>query len=398
MGVIAGGGDMGWNQVWICRQRVRLSVLGLLVLASTNQAQEWVGGLCRSSLSPVTAAASDRFVESVSSRLHQSRLPQAPSQGLSGLLQRSNLLSGSKQRGLSSYTPGSVMAAGRGTSMFSNSPIGVWGKGYGLYGERDAKSSISAYNYGVMGAAGGLDLKLSDYWLVGTTAGFSGGNIEYAGLTDTTQLSAMYGGLYASFSPGACYVDAMVTGARLGYQTDRYTTPGSQQSLTGTFGGWQGATYLESGLFLLDTEAWSIQPLAGLRYAYTALENYTETGGTSALSFGKQNNTSLRGSLGMKVTRRFSELMDLCDGHLELRARWNHEFQDTHATVEASPAGHLGSVLMMADGQLPRNSAMLGAGLQLDTAWGSRIRFHYDTRLSAEDQAHIFSGQAEIRW
>lgn len=389
---------MGRDQLRTSGLCLRVSTLSFLALIPLIQVNKANGNSSRPSLMPVSARASDRFLEAVSDRLHQSRFPQAPAPGLSRLIQRSGTLSGIIQRNFANQTPSSVMAAGRGTDLFSGSPLGFWGKGYGLFGQRDAKSGVTGYGYDIMGAGGGLDYQYSETWLVGMTVGFSGGNIHYTDLADTTHISATNGGLYASFSPEHWYLDSIITGARMGYETERQEPGVSSTTLKGSFNGWEAGASMEAGFDFWRSDNWLVQPLVGLRYSHMTLGNYAETGGVAARTFGKEHHSSLRGSLGVKVTHHLFEMDEDRKGRLELRARWQREFKDTHSAVDVSMDGVPGSVLLVTDTQLPRNSALLGAGLQIDSAWGSRIRLHYDTRLSAEDQAHIFSTQAEFRW
>ena len=83
---------------------------------------------------------------------------------------------------------------------------------------------------------------------------------------------------------------------------------------------------------------------------------------------------------------------------IQLRLRWNHEFQENVSTVDTSFASNPGTVFTVTDEHLPRDSGVLGIGFHLYTQRAIRFRLDYDTRFSSEDQAHLITGQMEYRW
>jgi T5SS/PEP-CTERM-associated repeat protein len=371
----------------------------LMEPAQVRQAYDQLSGMSRTSVAPMTSNSTGRFLGAVSGRLNQAR------RRLSKMKQPPPMyaLNGSVQAGgvdsVYDVNPlGPTLSAGNGSRLFGDEAWGVWGKGYGLVGDRENQPDAVGYGYDVWGAGVGLDYQFANTCLLGITGGYSHGDIDYVD-TSATLFDGLYGALYTTYEWTQWYLDGIVTLASLGYEGERHVNVGgSPETLVSDYNGHEVSTYVETGFYGDGLWGWTYQPLVALRYSHVALDDYTETGGSAALSYGEQTYDSLRSSLGIKFNQDVLRAVSEHRGDIQLRLRWNHEFQDNESTVDTSFASNPGTVFTVSDEHLPRDSGVLGIGFHLYTRRAIRFRLDYDTRFSSEDQDHLITGQMEYRW
>jgi len=363
-----------------------------------RQAYDQLSGMSRATVAPMTSNSTGRFLGAVSGRLNQVRTrlakwEPAPLYALNGSVQARSVDS------VYDVNPqGPTLSAGNGTRLFGDEAWGVWGKGYGLVGDRENQSDALGYGYDVWGAGVGLDYQFAHTCLLGITGGYSHGDIDYVDASSTL-FDGLYGALYTTYEWTRWYIDGMVTLASMGYEGERHVNVGgSRETLTSDYNGHEVSTYVETGFYGDGLWGWTYQPLVALRYSHVSLDDYAETGGSAALSYDEQKYDSLRSSLGIKFNQDVLRAVSEHRGDIQLRLRWNHEFQDDESTVDTSFASNPGTVFTVSDEHLPRDSGVLGVGFHLYTQKAIRFRLDYDTRFSSEDQAHLITGQIEYRW
>jgi len=301
-----------------------------------RQAYDQLSGQTRPSLAPITVAGTARFLGTVSNRLRNPGSVLASGGGGSSLSAQAG--PDTTYSSTTSYeisTNGYNLAVGNGSPYLSDSKWGFWGKGYGLFGSRDDESEAPGYDYTTYGAGFGLDYQFTDTTLVGLTVGYSDGDVNYDGLRDNSELSGTHFGLYGSWDTAGRYLD---------------------------------------------------------------LDSYTESGGTAALGYEGQSYESYIGALGMKLTKDL--LKDEAEKSLvvQLRARWLHEFGDTRSDVDTYFATDPTVVFNVRDNDIARDSAVLGVGLGAQLNRRTRLYADYDTRLNADDTAHLISAGLQYRW
>jgi T5SS/PEP-CTERM-associated repeat protein len=378
--------DAGGNDVTTALQQLQT---GDAVRAAYDQ----LGGQTMPSLAPVTVATAARHVGMISGRL---RSPAASFADAVGRGQSSvAALSGSDSVGVDAGRY--LFALGSGTPILGGSPWGLWGKGYGLFGERDSESGALGYDYTVYGAGFGLDYRFTDRLLLGVTAGYSDGDVDYSGSRDSSEVSATHGGLYGSYETSRWYLDSILTYADLDYETQRYVDLVSER-LDGDSSGDLFTGYLEVGLNRWISQRTLLQPLAAVQFSTLHIDGFTESGGDSALTFDDQRYDSCKGSLGAKLTRQLWNRGDGRKAALELRARWVHEFGDTKASLDAAFASDPSAAFRVSDGSISRDSAVLGAGLDAWFTCQTRLFLDYGTELSADGTTHLVSAGLEHRW
>lgn len=149
--------------------------------AEVRGAYDQLCGPSRPSLAPITAAGTTVFTGTVSDRLHNTH--GGVSHGFSNgpLLAMARPVDSIGMATTYDVTPiGYTFALGNGTGTFADQKWGFWGKGYGVFGDRETEGGAPGYHYTVYGTGFGLDYQCTDKLLVGVTSGYSDGNVEYS--------------------------------------------------------------------------------------------------------------------------------------------------------------------------------------------------------------------------
>ncbi|MGE5294081.1 MAG: autotransporter domain-containing protein [Solirubrobacterales bacterium] len=384
-------GDQGGNAVTDAVQDIATP-------AELRAVYDQLSGQTRPSLAPMTVAGSSKFLSMVSSRVQTVR-----SGMVSGAFDYSPIAAAGPDQvagGSPAETAaarGQTFAVGNGSQALSEARWGLWGRGYGLFGDRDSGGGVPGYGYDVYGGSFGVDYQFTQNFLAGIVGGMSEGDVDFDSSRDNTDFDAAHIGLYGSFAHGSWSVDSVITYAGLDYETERFVDA-LDERLTGNFDGSEFAAYVEASRNFDLNPKLRLAPLASLQYTYVNLDSYTETGGASALTFDEQTYDSFRGSLGARLTQRLLESSgDFC-ADLQLRARWAHEFGDDQASVDSSFASDPTVVFTVEDQEVSRDSAILGTGLSAQVGKKTRAYLDYDARLNSDESVQVLSAALQYRW
>ncbi len=367
----------------------------LTTLGQVRDAYDQLCGQTRTSLAFVSSSANTGFTDTVSSRLNNTH---------SGVSMRFNdlplLAMAAPDRDTTMYDTEknlNAFAIGNGTAYFASENWGMWMRGYGIFGERDSDSGSPGYHYKTYGSGFGMDFKTSKEFILGLTGGYSYGHVDYSSSRDESDITGMPMGIYGSWFSEGGYVDAIFTYAPMKYETTRYVDLTSEK-LEGDFDGYEAGTYWELGRNLYFGKDVLVQPMTSFQISYLNMDNYTETGGVSALSFDEQTYKSYKGSLGMKIKTFLGEHSEYESLILELRGRWQHEFGDTKSDINANFSSNPGTIFKVSDEGLPDNSTILGIGLKQIVKQNTMYYIDYDTSFNNEDTSHIISAGLRYRW
>ncbi|MGD8786996.1 MAG: autotransporter domain-containing protein [Phycisphaerales bacterium] len=385
--------NRGGNSVTAALQR--LGNLGELSSVYTQLA-----GLSRLSLAPATIAGTSKFTNTVAGRFQNLRLGIAKESGSGQLFAMAKSLESFGQTSATDANPGPYnYAFGNGTSFFNDQLWGIWCKGYGVFGDRDAEGSdVPGFDYSVKGAAFGLDYQLNKRLIVGITGGFSNGDVEYTSSKDESEVSSTAIGVYATLNTNNWYVDTILNFSDLEYETKRHIDMTSEK-LTGTFDGLEITGYIEGGYNKHLGKTWILQPSASLQFTYLDQDGYKETGGPSALKFKAQDYESIQGSVGTKLIKRLDK--NKSDGVcsvIELRGRYVYDLGDTESQVDASFASDPGTVFTISDEGVARDSMVFGIGFHSEINDNTKLFIDYDTTFNSDQNYHIISGGFQHRW
>jgi T5SS/PEP-CTERM-associated repeat protein len=357
-----------------------------------------LSGQTRPPLAPVTIADTTKFLAMPANRLGDLQ------NGLSGGKSFQQLFAMSKPDSFFGTTstydvspPGYPFALGNGTTHLGDQKWGVWGKGYGLFGNRETENGVPGYQYTLYGASFGLDYQFTERLFLGITGGFSDGDVDYLLSRDTSDIRARHIGLYSTMDVDPWYLNSILTYSYLEYQTQRYVDL-TDERLNGDFGGYAVTGYFEAGFNWLWPDNSLIRPSASFQISYLNLDGYTESGGSSSLTYNGQVYNSHKGSLGIRVTPNLYGSPQGRGAQIELRGRWVHEFGDAKSSVDARFASDPGAVFTVSDEEISRDSTVLGASLRAKLGRGGRLFFDYDVSLNADNVIHVAGAGLEYRW
>ena len=363
-----------------------------------RHAYDQLSGQSRPPLAPLTITGMSKFLGLVSGRLQTLQTGLFSGLSDSRLMAMSGPDTGTSGGRVYDFAPqGQSFAVGNGSTTLADRQWGIWGRGYGLYGDRETEGGVPGYKYDVYGGSFGLDYQFTDEFLAGLVGGYSQGSVDYAGSRDNADFEALHGGLYSSLNWDKWYLDAVGMYADLSFDTERFIDLTSER-LTGSFDGYELAAYVEAGQNWDLAPNLRLQPLASFQYTYLNLDAYTESGGPSALAFDEQTHESLKGSLGARLTQTLIESAGDFRADVQLRGRWVHEFGDNQSRVDTWFASEPTAVFSVSDEAIARDSAVLGAGLSANFGKQTRAYVDYDTRFNSDETIQVISAALQHRW
>ena len=368
---------------------------------SINQvrgAYDQLSGQSRPSLAPISTAGTAIFSGAVSDRLHNTHGGVSYGMSRGPLLAMAGPVDSTVMEATYDVTPvRHGFALGNNTDIFTDQRWGIWGKGYGVFGDRETEGGAPGYQYTVYGTGFGLDYQCTDRLLVGVTTGYVDGSVDYSSSRDKSNVSSIPIGLYGSYDTNNWYFDCILNYARLEYTTERHVDL-TAEKLSAEFDGDEIGGYFEGGFNWHYNEDCLIRPLASFQFAHLNLESYTESGGASSLGYNDQSYESHKGSLGVKLTKQLRKNTEALSSTVELRGRWIHEFGDTKSHVDAHFASDPGIIFTVNDEDISRDSVALGIGLKGKLGSRTSLAIDYDTSLNADHTSHIVSAGLEHRW
>lgn len=282
------------------------------------------------------------------------------------------------------------------------SPWSLWGAGLAGFGSIAGDANAGAVTYSAGGVATGIDYRVEPRLLMGLGVGFASGSQWVDGLTGRGTTDSYQASLYASFTEGDYYADAL---AGFAYNVNRMTRQIAIAGLTSrTANGNTGASQLlgqiETGYrFGLHAPTLStIAPFVRLQGMTVMQNGFTENGaGAIGLSVASQTTHSLRSTLGAELSARLPTGAERNLGML-LRLGWSHEFADTTRPVTASFVGAPGSGFTVLGAQPARDSAVLALAADLAVASATSLFLRYDGEVGSGSDAHGFTAGIRMTW
>jgi outer membrane autotransporter protein len=280
---------------------------------------------------------------------------------------------------------------------------GAWGGALGGLGTiSNGGSNSGALTYNVGGFAGGLDRLVAQGLRVGATVGYQNANQWVGGFSGAGNSNTVQAGVYANYSEGKVYADAIAGYAYSANQMWRsIVIPGlAPRTAYGFTGANQFYGQIETG-YRFDIGGVAnafITPFVRLQ-AYTGTQNaFTETGADSLnLSVAQQTTNSLRTVLGAQL----GGSMDLgWRDRLAMKVRlgWSHEYADTARPVTASFAGAPVAPFTTYGVAPQRDGVVLGLAATTAVAEGMNVYARYEGEVSGQDNAHAFTVGVRMTW
>ena len=278
----------------------------------------------------------------------------------------------------------------------------LWATALGGTGTVAGTAGSTTLTYNAGGAAAGFDYRFDPRFMAGLAIGFSSGNQWASGFGGQGTANAYQASLYASFTPGAFYIDAM---AGYGYNDNQMTRQIVLPNLAsrvaqGRTGANQFLGQVETGyrIGLYPPAAVSVTPFARFQGTTINQQAFTESGaGALNLAVAQQTTGSARSVLGAEFAGAFG-----AEGReklaAQLRLGWVHEFASTARPVTASFAGAPGSNFTVFGAAPTTDTATLSLAADTEIADGVDLYLRYDGEIGYGISSHALSGGLRATW
>ena len=282
------------------------------------------------------------------------------------------------------------------------SPFSVWGGVLGGIGSMAGDGNASGLTYSQGGAAVGIDYRVDPRFLVGLGAGYSSGSLWVNNFQGKGWNNAVTASLYASFTQGGFYADAL---AGFGYASNQMqrsivipnlnprvasSSAGANQYLGQVEIGYQVPVYAPAQA--------TLTPFGRVQVINVTQNAFTEWGADSLdLNVQQQATNALRSTFGAQLNGNVpvGEQGSLA---LLLRLGWQHEFAYTGRPMTASFAG-APQAFFTVYGAVPQRDAAV-IGLQADTQVADKMRAYlrYDGEIASGNDNHALTAGLRFAW
>jgi autotransporter-associated beta strand protein len=272
---------------------------------------------------------------------------------------------------------------------------GFWIQGVGDFSNVDGDPNAAGYRYRSGGVATGVDAQVAADTYLGASFSYLSGSMTLDGRNDSSNVNSPQIGLYASHRSGDLSVKAIAGYAWNRYGTSRTVLEGNTVAIArGNYNGGETSAYLE-GAYTLPYFDRSVQPVVALQGVWLSQDGFTENGaGAASLRVAEQNPHSLVSYLGSRFFPVVNET-----ARVELRALWAHEFADTALAINGSMVGASTPVTFTTTGvSLPRDAAVLGAGLVAKPYAKLSLFLDYNATLNSQQTTQTIVGGLRYAW
>lgn len=282
------------------------------------------------------------------------------------------------------------------------SPWSQWGSAMGGTGSVAGNANTAALTYNAGGVATGVDYRFDPRFLAGIGVGFTSGSQWASGFSGQGTTNSYQASLYASFTPGAFYFDAL---AGYGYNDNQMTRqivlsglqPRTAQGRTvaNQFLGQIEAGY-RIGLYAPAVAA--LTPFARFQGTTVSQAGFSESGaGSLNLNVAALTAGSARSVFGAELAGAFG-----AEGReklaLQLRLGWAHEYADTSRPVTANFAGAPGANFTVFGAAPQRDAATVSMAANTAVAAGTSLYLRYDGEIGNGATSHALNGGLRVTW
>ncbi|MDP1961525.1 MAG: autotransporter domain-containing protein [Reyranella sp.] len=280
------------------------------------------------------------------------------------------------------------------------SPWSLWGSAMGGTGSVAGNANSATLTYNAGGVATGVDYRFDPRFLAGVGVGFSSGNQWASGFSGQGTTNSYQASLYASFTPGAFYLDAL---AGYGYNDNQMTRQIVLPNLAARVA--QGRTVanqflaqLEAGYRIGLHTASAVTPFARFQGTTVSQAGFGESGaGALNLNVAAQTTGSARSVLGAEFAGAFG-----AEGReklaLQLRLGWAHEYADTSRPVTANFSGAPGANFTVFGAAPQRDAATVSLAANTAVAAGTSLYLRYDGEIGNGTTSHALNGGLRLTW
>ena len=261
---------------------------------------------------------------------------------------------------------------------------GWWLKGFGYYGEQDARDAFTGYDSRILGTMIAYDAPLGLDTRAGLGFGYARSTIEGETFDADTDFDTYLAMAFLGHERGPWFVNGSASFGWNEYSSMRHIVfPGVNRTANAEYSGQDYTAFASTGLHFSAQEL-TITPLASLQYTRMHLSGYTEKdAGDINLKVKPQDYDFLESGLGVKVERYFSDDLGRTSFVPEIHFNWFHDLSNPELEQTAEFA--VGSSSFTTPGLKTTDDLFnVGGGLTLlscvcsATTWSLEAVYDYD--------------------
>ena len=263
---------------------------------------------------------------------------------------------------------------------------GLWTSAFGARNHHDGNGNAEDTDGRIAGLLVGLDAtpfdsSQFDNARLGAFLGASRGRVTEATSTDRADIQSYHAGFYGSTSFAALKLSGGATWSNNQMETDRSVNVGSlSQNLSSDYDGDTAQLFAELSTDV-RLDALTLSPFAGIAHVRMDTDGFAENGGSTALSGARSLENVTFSTFGL----RFDADLPIESMPVALTGElgWRHVFGDLSPETSLSYAG--GQSFTVNGTSLPRDAALVKAGLEARLSQSARLTFHW-SGLFAKDE------------
>ncbi len=284
---------------------------------------------------------------------------------------------------------------GLGDVMGGGSGPDFWSTKFERHGKVNAAESRDTYEYDLHGFAGGLDMKVSDSWMLGMAGGYSRTSSNFESLYDTaTAVDAFHSAVYASYEKDNATLDGMISFT--------YMANASERGLANTdvaearSRGYQ-LSWMMQAMEHYTAKGFTLTPMAGFTFASQVINGLDEKGGGDMnLSTNSTVTHSLRPMLGVDIARTYA-IGPNSSITPEIYGTYSYEMMDNQESVDAR-LNHYNMDFDTHGSTLSRHAMQVGAGLRFNIDEDVSGKFSIDSDMQPGSHDHRATFSLKATW
>jgi autotransporter-associated beta strand protein len=262
----------------------------------------------------------------------------------------------------------------------------------------DGNHDVSGYIGQTWGINLGADTEVAPHTRIGVAGSYLSTSQTDSSLNSTGTVNTGSLSVYGQYDIGQWWLGA-TAGLGVGRMsnTRAINFPGYSSTANGSAP--VAAAFAQfGGGYRIPTKAGTVEPIANISVVSTRIGDLTETGGGDAdLSVAGSTQTSTASQLGARFSRAFATSSGK-QGAFTASLAWQHQLQTPSNTVSAGFVAGQTDMLTYQGWQPPKDSAVIGLGVQLGLSKASSLSFNYQGQVGQGQATNAVAGEYQYHW
>jgi len=271
--------------------------------------------------------------------------------------------------------------------------MAYWSQGFGVLSDTDGNGNAAGFSQNTGGVLVGADAVSGD-WMLGLMAGYSRSSASVDDRRSSADIDSYHAGFYGSREFGALRLRSGLSYSWNDIATSRSVTFGGfTDQLSSKYSARTLQAFGELG-YGIDTTVASLEPFAALAHVNLSNDSFTESGGTAALTSGRDSSDVTFSTLGLRANRT----VNLGGTGVTFKGMigWQHAYGDTTPYSTMAFAGSNG--FTVAGAPIAADAAVFEAGVDLKLSQAATLGISYTGQIASDANRHGFDAKLGIRF